>query len=206
MSKIKTILLSIVAVVLIVLSTTVVIQNNKISSLNNELSNSHSNEKALLLKSDENKNVIRSLQFTVEQLNYFNDSVILELNKVRQELNIKDKDLKQLQYLKTLAKKTDTVVLKDTIFFETVKIDTVLQDEWYKLNLQMEYPNTIIVTPEFVSDMSIVTYLKKETVNPPKKCKFARAFQKKHKVIVVNIQENNPYITTKEHQHIEIIK
>jgi maltose-binding protein MalE len=94
MSKLKMILYSIVAVVLIVLSTTVTIQSKKLSSLNNELSNAHSNEKALLLQANEDKNEIRSLQFTVEQLNYFNDSVILELNKARRELNIKDKDLK----------------------------------------------------------------------------------------------------------------
>lgn len=206
MNKIKIILLSIVSVVLIALSTTVAIQNNKISSLNNALSSSHSNEKALLLKSDEDKNEIRSLQFTVEQLNYFNDSVILELNKVRQELNIKDKDLKQLQYLKTLAKKTDTIIVKDTIFVEDLTLDTTIQDTWHKTNIQLLYPSTIIINPEFISDKKIVTYLKKETIKPPKKCKFARAFQKKHKVIVVNIQENNPYITTKEHQHIEIIK
>jgi hypothetical protein len=40
----------------------------------------------------------------------------------------------------------------------------------------MQYPNTIICTPEFVSDKTIITHLKKETVKPPKKCKFLRAF------------------------------
>ena len=72
----------------------VICSANSILTHNNELSNAHSNEKALLLQADEDKNEIRSLQFTVEQLNYFNDSVILELNKARRELNIKDKDLK----------------------------------------------------------------------------------------------------------------
>jgi TolA-binding protein len=93
-SKIKIIILCIVTVVLIILSTTVAVQNKRISSLNASLSSKTSNEKALLLKSDGDKNEIRSLQFTIEQLNYFNDSVVLELNKARQELNIKDKDLK----------------------------------------------------------------------------------------------------------------
>jgi hypothetical protein len=63
----------------------------------------------------------------------------------------------------------------------------------------MSYPNNVIITPEFVSDKTIITYLKKETIKPPKKCKFARAFQRKHKIIVVNIKEHNPYIITKEH-------
>lgn len=68
------------------------------------------------------------------------------------------------------------------------------------------YPNKIFVAPEFISDKSIITYLSKETIKPPKKCKFLRAFQRKHKVIVVEIKENNPYIKTKEQKHIEIIK
>ena len=113
-----------------------------------------------------------------------------------QELNIKDKDLKQLQYLKTLAKKTDTIIVKDTIFVEDLTLDTTIQDTWHKTNIQLLYPSTIIINPEFISDKKIVTYLKKETIKPPKKCKFARAFQKKHKVIVVNIQENKKGIKT----------
>lgn len=206
MNKIKLIIFGIVTVILIALGITVTIQNKKISRLTEDLSYAHANEKALFLRNDSNENKIRSLQFTVEQLDYFNDSIIIELNRARKELKIKDKDLQSLYYLKTLTTKKDTITLTDTVFVENTSIDTTIQDAWHKTRLTLDYPNKVTVTPEFTSDKTIVTYLSKETVKPPKKCKFLRAFQKKHKVIVVQVIENNPYIKTKEQKHIEIIK
>lgn len=205
MTKIRLIIFGIVAVILIALGTTVAIQSSKISRLSRDLSYANANEKALLLKNDSNKNQIRSLQLTVDQLDYFNDSILEKLSAAKAELKVKDKDLKELQYLKTLAAKTDTIIIKDTIFAEDFCIDTTVQDEWHKTSLELCYPNTIIVSPEFTSEKTIVTHLKKETVNPPKKCWLARLFQKKHKVIIVDIKENNPYITTQEYRHVEII-
>lgn len=204
-SKIRLIIIGIVAVILIALGTTVAIQSSQISRLNRDLSYANANEKALLLKNDSNKNQIRSLQLTVDQLDYFNDSILQKLQAAKNELKVKDKDLKELQYLKTLAAKTDTVIITDTIFVENFCMDTTIQDEWHKTSLELCYPNTIIVSPEFTSEKTIVTHLKKETVNPPKKCWLARLFQKKHKVIIVDIKENNPYITTQEYRHVEII-
>lgn len=206
MNKIKLILICIVTVVLLALGITVAIQSKKISNLNESLSNSINNEKALLLKNDNNENEIRSLKLSVEQLDYFNDSIIEKLNQARKELKVKDADLRELQYLKTLATKIDTVFIPDTIFVEKTNIDTTLGDGWYQMNLQLQYPNKITVQPTFVSEKNIITHIKKETIKPPKKCKFARWFQRKHKVVVVDIKENNPYITTQEYQHIEIIQ
>lgn len=206
MNKIKLIIIGVVTVILIVLGITVAIQSKKISNLNENLSNAVTNEKALLLKNNANENEIRSLKLSVEQLDYFNDSIIEKLNQARRELKIKDADLKELQYLKTLATKTDTVFIPDTIFVEKTNLDTTMGDKWYQLNLQLQYPNKITVSPKFISEKSIITHIKKETIKPPKKCKFARLFQKKHKVVVIDIQENNPYITLEKYQHIEIIK
>lgn len=206
MNKIKLILICVVTVILLALGITVAIQSKKISNLNESLSNSVNNEKALLLKNDNNENEIRSLKLSVEQLDYFNDSIIEKLNQARKELKVKDADLKELQYLKTLTTKIDTVFIPDTVFVEKTNIDTTLGDEWYQMNLQLQYPNKITVQPTFVSEKSIITHIKKETIKPPKKCEFARWFQRKHKVVVVDIKENNPYITTQEYQHIEIIQ
>ena len=206
MNKIKLILICIVTVILLALGITVAIQSKKISNLNESLSNSVNNEKALLLKNDNNENEIRSLKLSVEQLDYFNDSIIDKLNQVRNELKVKDANLKELQYLKTVATKTDTIIIKDTIFVEKTNLDTLIGNEWYQLNLQLQYPNKITVSPTFISEKSIVTHIKKETVKPPKRCKFIRWFQRKHNVVIVDIKESNPYITTEDYQHIEIIK
>ena len=206
MNKLKWILISIVAVIFSVLCITVTVQSKQINSLQQDLSQSINNEKSLLLHNDSNKNEIRNLKFTIEQLDYFNDSIINVLNDTRKQLKIKDNDLKELQYLNTLAKKTDSIILHDTVFVENTNIDTIIGDQWYNLNLQLEYPNKIIATPQFISEKIIVAHLKKETIKPPKKCKLARLFQKKHKVVTVTIEENNPYIETKEYKHIEIVK
>jgi hypothetical protein len=193
-------------VVIIGLVTTIAILGKKLSNLENRYSISSANEKALLLINDSNRNEIRSLQLTVDQLDYFNDSILDKLKDTQSKLKIKDKDLKELQYLKTITAKTDTVKLTDTIFVEGACIDTVIGDEWVKTNLEMCYPNKIVLTPEVTSEKVIIAHLKKETVNPPKKCWLARLFQKKHKVVIVEIEEKNPYMTTKEYRHVEIVK
>ena len=205
-SEIKMIIIGVVMVVIIGLVTTVAILGKKLSNLEKDYSYASANEKALLLKNDSNKNEIRSLQLTVEQLDYFNDSILDKLKETQAKLKIRDKDLKELQYLKTLTAKTDTIRLTDTIFVEGACIDTVVGDAWVNTYLEMCYPNKIVVTPEVTSEKVIIAHLKKETVNPPKKCWLARLFQKKHKVIVVEIKEKNPYMTTKEYRHVEIVK
>lgn len=206
LNKVRLIIAGVATVVIIGLVTTIAILGKKLSSLEEDLSYASANEKALLLKNDSNKNQIRSLQLTVEQLDYFNDSILEKLKETQRNLKIKDKNLKELQYMKTSTTKTDTVLLTDTIFVESACIDTVIGDEWVKTHLEMSYPNTIVVTPEVTSEKVIIAHLKKETVNPPKKCWLARLFQKKHKVIVVEVEEKNPYMTTKEYRHIEIVK
>ena len=205
-SNIRLIIAGIVMVVIIGLVTTIAILGKKLSNLENRYSISSANEKALLLINDSNRNEIRSLQLTVDQLDYFNDSILDKLKDTQSKLKIKDKNLKELQYLKTITAKTDTVRLTDTIFVEGTCVDTVVGDEWVKTNLEMCYPNQIVLTPEVKSEKVIIAHLKRETVNPPKKCWLARLFQKKHKVVVVEIEEKNPYMTTKEYRHVEIVK
>ena len=129
------------------------------------------------------------------------------MNEVRKELNVKDKDLGAMQYILSEASKTDTVEFRDTIFsIPTLHIDTMLGDKWYQFNLELRYPNKIITTPKFISEKFVIINYKKETINPPKKCWLLRLFQKKHKVIRVEVVEKNPYIENKQHRFIEIIK
>lgn len=180
-------------------------ENNK--SLRDKLDVSISNEKAFLAENSLLKEDNRVFKFTVEQLNYYNDSINQKLNEVRKELNIKDKDLKNLQYLLSELNKKDTIRFKDTIFIDkTVNIDTLLGDNWYSIYLGLRYPNSIIVNPKFTSEKYIITSIKKETINPPKKCWLLRIFQKKHKVLRVEVIEKNPYINNKQQRFIEIIE
>lgn len=178
----------------------------RLSNIKDELSISISNNKAFLLENESLEEDIRVYQFTVDQLNYFTDSIISEMNNVKEELRIKDKDLKALQLVKSEITKVDSIIIRDTIFKNDISIDTTFNDNWYNLRLKLEYPSTVVVNPTFISDKYIVTSYKKETIKPPKKCKIARWFQRKHKVIMVDIKEKNPYIKNKQVRFIEIIK
>lgn len=178
----------------------------RLSNIKEELSISISNNKAFLLENESLEEDIRVYQFTVDQLNYFTDSIISELNNVTEELKIKDKNLKSLQYIKSEINKKDSIIIRDTIFQTNVNIDTTFTDPWYNLDLKLQYPGTVVIDPTFTSDKYIVTSLKKETIKPPKKCAIARWFQRKHKVLMVDIKEKNPYIKNKQVRFIEIIK
>lgn len=198
-------ILVLVIVGILSISTYILYQNNK--SLESQLDISKSNEKAFVIENSGLKDQNRAFQFTIEQLEYFNDSLITKMNDVRKELKIKDDNLKQMQYLLSEAQKKDTIVFRDTLFREpTLKIDTLLGDRWYQMKLGLRYPSTIITEPKFVSEKYIIVDYRKETIGPPKKCFIARWFQKKHKVVEVEVVEKNPYIENKQQRFIEIVK
>ena len=195
----------VILVSLLATSTYTLYTNNQ--KLKEEISISISNQKAFIVENSSLKEENRVFKFTVEQLNYYNDSILQKMNEVRKELKIKDRDLKQMQYLLSEAQKKDTIVFRDTLFREpTLKIDTLLGDRWYQMKLGLRYPSTIITEPKFVSEKYVIVDYKKETINPPKKCAIARWFQKKHKVVEVEVVEKNPYIENKQQRFIEIVK
>ncbi len=145
-------------------------------------------------------------KLTIDQLNYFKDSILIKMNEVRKELNIKDSRIKQMQYKLSHVEKPDSVILKDTVFVESFKLDTIIGDEWANTHLIMKYPNYIKFTPKFKLESFLFVESKKETVNPPKKFFLFRWFQRKHTVLNVTVKENNPYVETDEQRFVEIIK
>lgn len=179
----------------------------KNQSLKEELSISVSNEKAFIAENSLLKDENRVFKFTVEQLNYYSDSIMQKMNKVRKELKIKDNNLKQMQYFLSEATKKDTIVFRDTLFREpTIDIDTIIGDKWYNIRLGLKYPNLITTNPTFISEKYIIVNKKKETINPPKKFFLFRWFQRKHWVMEVNIKEKNPYIKEVNNKFVEIIE
>lgn len=153
------------------------------------------------------KNNNRVLKLTVEQLNYFNDSIIKKMKVVQKELGIKDTELQQLQYEASYAKRGDTIVLRDTLFRDPqLKLDTIVGDKWFKTNLHLQYPSTIILSPEIELERYIFVEGKKETVNPPKKFFVFRWFQKKQIVAEVTTEEKNPYVKNKVQRFIQVIE
>ena len=175
--------------------------------LKEETSTLMSNQKAFITENSSLKEGNRVFKFTVEQLNYYNDSILEKMNEVRKELKIKDKDLKQLQYLLSVSTKKDTVLFTDTIFKDkSLVLDTIIGDKWYNIRLGLKYPFYIYTEPTFTSEKYIIVNKKKETVNPPKKFFLFRWFQRKHWVMEVHIKEKNPYIKETNNKFVEIIE
>ena len=166
-----------------------------------------SNQKAFIAENSSLKNESRAFKFTIEQLNYYNDSILQKMNEVRKELKIKDKNIKQLQYLLSVSTKKDTVLFTDTIFRDkSLALDTIIGDKWYNIRLGLKYPNLITTNPTFISEKYIIVNKKKETINPPKKFFLFRWFQRKHWVMEVHIKEKNPYIKETNNKFVEIIE
>lgn len=196
----------IIAVLFIGLIVSLSILGSQYKQLNNDYKIAVGNEKVLLQSNHALNKDLGVLQLKVDQLSYFNDSILVKLDSVRKALKIKDKDLQHLQYMySTMEKKDSIVFVKDTIFRDMVHIDTTLTSRWYNLNLRLDYPNSVVVTPKIVSEQYVIIHSKKETINPPKKCALARLFQKKHRVVRVEVKEENPYIIHKNSEFVKIL-
>ena len=180
---------------------------NERQDLKKEVCTLRNNKKAFIAENSSLKDESRAFKFTIEQLNYYNDSILQKMNNVRKELKIKDKNIKQLQYLLSVSTKKDTVLFTDTIFRDkSLALDTIIGDKWYNIRLGLKYPNLIYTEPTFTSEKYIIVNKKKETVNPPKKFFLFRWFQRKHWVMEVHIKEKNPYIKEVNNKFVEIIE
>lgn len=180
----------------------------KYKNLQKEYSLSVANNKAyaaeMIMKENNNKRVY---QFTINQLSYFNDSIIDKLQKTQKELKIKNKRLQQMQYEASIVSRQDTLILRDIIFSNPeFKVDTIVGDRWFQSKLHLSYPNKIVISPSI--ELERFTYItgKRETIKPPKKFIVFRWFQKKHTVVEVVVKESNPYVKNKESKYIQIIK
>lgn len=152
----------------------------------------------------ENSN--RVFKLTIDQLNYFNDSITKKMNEVRKELGIKDSKIKQMQYKLSHIEKSDSLTLPDTIFVNSFKLDTIMGDEWANNHIIMSYPNKIKITPRFKLESFLFVDAKRETIKPPKKFFLFRWLQKRHTVLNITVKENNPYAETDRQKFIEIIE
>lgn len=180
-------------------------EHAKNADANWEISEANAKAYSNMLSASKKKSI--ALGLTVDQLEYYSDSVLQKLNETRKELKIKDKDLKALQSMTSTLTKTDTLVLTDTLYKDpSLAIDTVIGDEWYKVNIGLKYPSTISVTPEFKSEKHVIVSTKRETINPPKKFFLFRWFQKKHTVLQMQVIEKSPYIQDENSNFVEIIK
>lgn len=164
-----------------------------------------SNNKAYENDLAKNAEKVRVYQLTLQDLETSNDSLVQELIKVQKERKIKDSELQAMAYQLSKATRRDTITMKDTIFVDNFKMDTTLVDKWYKLDMSMRYPSTISVAPTFNSERYIIVNTKKEIIGKPSKIFFIRWFQRKRRILEVNVEEKNPYIEVEQQKFIKVL-
>lgn len=197
----------IIKLILIVLTILLIIGLfHRINVLNNQLSNSINNEKAYAAENStlRDKNLVYKM--SIEQLEYFQDSLMLEMKKVANENGIKDRHIKNLQYQLEHFSKKDTIILRDTIFKDpTFHLDTCLVDDWNKTCLSLSYPGNIGISNSYKNEKFIIVNSRKENIKPYK-CFLGKWFGKKHTVLEIDVVDKNPYVETERQRFIEIIK
>lgn len=210
MNKLKITLLCIIVAIIAGLGIMSWQQSVKIKNLNAELLVSTNNNKAYEAERDSLKDNAVQFQFTIDQLNHNNDSLVTKINDIRKQVKIKDKQINELQYFASVNSKRDTIYLKehsiDTIFQAGVAIDTLIGDDWSQLAIRAEYPNILDVDYSFRNETLVVMHDSRVTVDPPKKCWLARLFQKKQTIVEIDVVQENPYCENKEQKFIKIVK
>lgn len=184
---------------------TIAIMHKQIQSLTDQLSVSVSNEKAYAAENSDLNEKNRVFQFTIDQLQYSNDSLNRKIMSVVREADIKDRNIRSLQYQLEHFSKTDTIVLRDTVFRDpSFRLDTCIMDEWNTSCISLAYPGQIGISNSYVNEKYIIVNSKREPIRPHK-CGFVNFFRKKHTVLEIDVIDKNPYVETERQRFIEII-
>ena len=207
--KIEKILITLVIALSILLCISIYIDRCRIA----QNKSNEANLKAYIALNDTLKSTNRMFEFKTSQLNYINDSLVNQMNTIRKNIGVKDKNLKGLGYIKS------TVRIHDTVFVNRIRdgdkplsIDTVINKKWYQIEIDYkgsrcsECKDTLIVSPKVSSEKYVVISTSKEYVDAPKKWWLQRIFQKKEEVVDVKVVETNPYIYSDHERFIKVIK
>lgn len=156
-------------VVLLILGLIIYIQYINYSNVKIERDISINNNKAYEKQISSLKNEANLYLLTIDDIEYSKDSINKKLLQTAKELKIKNDKLVQMQYIKDSIYISDTILVKDTIFKEDLKLDTVITKPFYTINLSLNYPNNIVITPSLVNEKIVLFSNKRETIKPPHK-------------------------------------
>ena len=208
-TKIEKMLIALVIALSVLLCISIYIDRCRIA----QNKSNEANLKAYIALNDTLMSTNRMFEFKASQLNYLNDSLVNQMNTIRKNMGVKDKNLKGLGYIKS------TVRIHDTVFVNRIRdgdnslsIDTVINKKWYQIEIDYkgsrcsECKDTLIVSPKISSEKYVVISTSKEYVDTPKKWWFQRIFQKKEEVVDVKVVETNPYIYSDHERFIKVIK
>ena len=183
----------------------ITLYQKQVNNLKTSLDYAENNVKAYASLNDSITQNNRVFSLKIEDLTRLNDSLFLEMKSVSDRLKIREDRIRQMQYMMESYNKTDTVVVRDTIFKETgFKLDTMFGDEWGKTRLQLEHPNTIIVGHSYTNKKHVIFASYKEPIKE-RKWFLPRWFTRKRTYVEATVVDENPYVETKETRFIECL-
>lgn len=164
-----------------------------------------SEAKAYESEADEMASQLVAHEMTARQLAASRDSLTARIDSLRRELGVRKRRLEAAYVRTETLTRTDTITLTDTIFVGAAMVDTTLRDPWYTLDMQLVFPNVVVVSPSFRNELGVIVSRRRETVEPPRRFFLFRLFQRKHDVIVVDVTDSSPYCETTKQRFVKII-
>ena len=199
----KRIIIEIIIVIGVIV--TIVALSARINYLNQELDLATNNVKAYASENSKLKNRNLVFELTLEQMEYYNDSLLHQMKKVANDNGIKDKQIRSLQYQLEHFYKRDTLIIRDTIFKDpTFHLDTCIQDKWSKTQLSLKYPGNIGIKNTYYNNKYIIVDSHKEPIKE-RKWFLPRWFTRKHIVAEITVVDENPYVSTPKQRFVQII-
>lgn len=183
----------------------IILYQKQVNNLKTSLDYAENNIKAYASLNDSITQNNRVFSLKIEDLTRLNDSLFLEMKSVSDRLKIREDRIRQMQYMMDSYNKTDTVIVRDTIFKESeFKLDTTFGDQWGKTRLQLEYPNIITVGHSYVNKKHVIFSSYKEPIKE-RKWFLPRWFTRKRTYVEATVIDENPYVETKETRFIECL-
>ena len=142
----------------------------------------------------------RVLQLTIDDLKYTNDSILTKLESTREQLNIKDKQLKSEAYVKTVIKDSIRTVVEDKDFTALLTLNGLT-------NVTVSKQDSILDVKLDITNEQYLYVKRKKVYKRKYKNGWQRFWHFDWKKVEVNeyqIHNSNPIIKVKETRVIEL--
>lgn len=183
------------------LTVTIFVLGGQLNKKNGEINRLSNNIQAYEQLVTNKEEINTTLQLTVKELTNSQDSLLQQLNTVRQELKVKNKNLKQAQVINTVIKDTVTkIITVDRNFNETLKINPLT-------TIKVSRTDSILTAKIDIQNQQILFIEEKKVYKNKYKNAWIRFWHfdwKKIRVRKYQIQNSNPLIRVLDTRIVEI--
>lgn len=196
-NNIRVVVISIICL----LTAAIFVLGNQLNKKNEEINRLSNNIQAYEQLVTNKEEINTTLQLTVKELTNSQDSLLQQLNTVRQELKIKNKNLKQAQVINTVIKDTITkVITVDKNFNETLKINPLT-------TIKVSRTDSILTAKIDIQNQQILFIEEKKVYKNRYKNGLIRFFHfdwKKIRIRKYDIVNSNPIIRVTDTRVVEV--